>query len=93
MESRIQDVLAATESVMVGSAAERMEHVAILKRWFYRGTRMGEIFMADRNGELPFRRIVRGISRVFRGEKPESAESNAHSTVALEINADPRTDN
>jgi hypothetical protein len=50
-----------------------MEHLAILKRWYYRGTRIGEIFLADRKGELPFRRIVRGISRVYRGEKPDSA--------------------
>ena len=49
-----------------------MEHLALLKRWFYRGTRIGEIFFADVKGELPMRRIVRGISRVFRGEKPEA---------------------
>ena len=49
-----------------------MEHLALLKRWFYRGSRTGEIFFADEKGELPMRRIVRGISRVFRGEKPEA---------------------
>jgi hypothetical protein len=43
-----------------------------LKRWFYRGTRAGEIFFADDPGELPMRRLVRGIGRVFRGEKAES---------------------
>ena len=40
-------------------------------RWYYRGTRVGEIFLADDRGLLPMRRIVRGISRVYRGEKPE----------------------
>jgi hypothetical protein len=49
-----------------------MEHLAILKRWYYRGSRTGEIFLAEAKGELPMRRIVRGISRVYRGEKPES---------------------
>ena len=53
------------------SALEHMEHMALLKRWYYRGSRTGEIFFADTKGELPMRRIVRGISRVFRGEKPE----------------------
>jgi hypothetical protein len=48
-----------------------MEHLAILKRWYYRGSRTGEIFFSDGKGDLPMRRIVRGISRVFRGEKPE----------------------
>ena len=30
----------------------------------------GELFLTDSNGELPMRRVVRGVSRVFRGEKP-----------------------
>ena len=55
-----------------GSAIERMEHLAILKRWCYRGTRAGEIFFADARGELPMRRLVRGIGRVYKGEAPES---------------------
>jgi excinuclease ABC subunit C len=50
-----------------------MEHLALLKRWFYRNTRMGEIFFADLKGSLPLRRLVRGIARVYRGEKPETA--------------------
>ncbi len=57
------------------SALETMEHVALLKRWYYRGTRVGEIFFTDQHGELPMRRVVRGISRVFRGEKPEAEET------------------
>jgi hypothetical protein len=49
-----------------------MEHLALLKRWFYRSTRVGEIFFADVKGGLPLRRLVRGIARVYRGEKPET---------------------
>ena len=74
MESRVQEALAALAPTVVRSAPERMEHLAILKRWYYRGTRLGEIFLANQKGELPFRRIVRGISRVYRGERPEAAE-------------------
>ena len=51
-------------------------------RWYYRGTRLGEIFLADEKGMLPFRRIVRGISRVYRGEKPE-AQPTAHGRALL----------
>ena len=50
------------------SAAELNEHIAILKRWYYRGRRTGEVFLCDQRGELPLRRIVRGIGRVYRGE-------------------------
>jgi excinuclease UvrABC nuclease subunit len=71
MESRVQEALHSFSLAKVTSALETMEHLALLKRWYYRGTRMGEIFFADVKGELPMRRIVRGISRVFRGEKPQ----------------------
>ncbi len=72
MEARIQTALAAFPAAKPGSAIERMEHLAILKRWCYRGTRAGEIFLADPKGELPMRRLVRGIGRVYKGEAPES---------------------
>ena len=75
MEARIQAALAAFPAAKPPSAVERMEHLAILKRWYYRSSKLGEIFFAEDNGELPMRRIVRGISRVFRGEKP-SADLN-----------------
>jgi hypothetical protein len=71
MESRVQEVLQSAALTKAKSALETMEHLALLKRWYYRGSRTGEIFFADAKGELPMRRIVRGISRVFRGEKPE----------------------
>jgi len=71
MEARIQAALAEFPTSKPASAIERMEHLAILKRWCYRGTRAGEIFFADSRGELPMRRLVRGISRVYKGEAPE----------------------
>ena len=72
MEARIQTALAAFPAAAPSSALERMEHLAILKRWCYRGTRAGEIFFSDGRGELPMRRLVRGIGRVYKGEAPET---------------------
>jgi excinuclease ABC subunit C len=69
MEARIQDLLAATPAPS-GSSQETMEQLAILKRWSYRTNKTGEIFFTDDRGELPWRRIVRAVSRVYRGEKP-----------------------
>jgi excinuclease UvrABC nuclease subunit len=69
MESRIADALAVVEAPKLRSALEWMEHLALLKRWYYRTIKVGELFLAE-NGELPMRRVVRGVSRVFRGEKP-----------------------
>jgi excinuclease UvrABC nuclease subunit len=72
MEARLKEALAQLPSVQSKSAMELMEHLAILKRWYYRGHRMGEIFFADEKGALPIRRLVRGIGRVYLGEKPET---------------------
>jgi excinuclease UvrABC nuclease subunit len=72
MESRVQETLDVFPPSKARSALETMEHLSQLKRWYYRGTRIGEIFFADEKGNMPMRRIVRGISRVFRGEKPET---------------------
>jgi excinuclease UvrABC nuclease subunit len=68
MESRIMQVLAAVEAPKLRNALEWMEHLALLKRWYYRTSKVGELFLTH-DGELPMRRIVRGVSRVFRGEK------------------------
>ena len=69
MESRITEALAAVEAPKVRSALEWMEHLALLKRWYYRTIKVGELFLAE-GEDLPMRRVVRGVSRVFRGEKP-----------------------
>ena len=69
MESRIKDVLGSMERPSPASAQELMEHLAILKRWYYRSNKVGEIFFEDEHGELPMRRIVRAVGRVFKGEK------------------------
>jgi excinuclease ABC subunit C len=69
MESRITDALAMVEVRKLRSALEWMEHLALLKRWYYRTIKVGELFLAE-GEDLPMRRVVRGVSRVFRGEKP-----------------------
>ncbi|MGA8538728.1 MAG: hypothetical protein WB566_04475 [Terriglobales bacterium] len=71
MEARIQAALQTFSPAEPASGIERMEHLAILKRWCYRGSRAGEIFFADAKGDLPMRRLVRGIGRVYKGEGPE----------------------
>jgi excinuclease ABC subunit C len=77
MESRVHEALAGWAPATIKSSAQLTEHIAILKRWYFRGTHTGEIFFADERGNLPLRRVVRGIARVFRGEKPQSETSVA----------------
>jgi excinuclease UvrABC nuclease subunit len=79
MESRTAEVLAEQQAPATAGSSELNEHLALLKRWYYRSQRLGEIFLEDEKGELPLRRLVRGIGRVFRGEQmePEAADSAA----------------
>jgi hypothetical protein len=69
MESRLSAAINEIPAQEPSSAAELTEHIALLKRWFFRSSRLGEIFLCDEKGELPMRRLVRGVSRVYRGEK------------------------
>ncbi len=77
MEARIHEALENFPPANPRSTIERMEHLAILKRWCYRGSRKGEIFFANAKGELPMRHLVRGIGRVYKGELPEIAPAAA----------------
>jgi excinuclease ABC subunit C len=80
LDSRIR---AALESLVTSgslSAQRFSQELAILKRWYYRTHKVGEIFFANDKGELPLRRIVRGATRVYRGEKeaPVLPQSEQH---------------
>jgi excinuclease ABC subunit C len=71
MESRVERALSELPAASLKASLETMEHLALLRRWYYRSSRTGEIFFANEKGELPMRRLVRGIARVYRGEKPD----------------------
>jgi excinuclease ABC subunit C len=73
MESRVQETIQRISDEHSQSTAESTEHLAILKRWYYRSHRLGEVFFADQKGMWPLRRIVRGIGRVYNGERPQES--------------------
>jgi len=72
MESRIRTALAQVTFDGPQSAQRFGEELAILKRWYYRSHKVGEVYFAGPEGDLPMRRIVRAVSRVYRGEKEEA---------------------
>jgi excinuclease ABC subunit C len=90
MEARVQDVLETIQFDKLKTATEVMEHLAILKRWYYRSNRIGEVFFADDKNILPMRRIVRGISRVYRGEKLQPEPESLQSSVNISTQPDPK---
>ncbi|MGH9657995.1 MAG: hypothetical protein ACRD96_05585, partial [Bryobacteraceae bacterium] len=63
MDQRLRDIVGAVEPRM-GSARRRQEHLAILARWFYSSWRDGEWLAFDSLDKLPYRKLVRMISRV-----------------------------
>jgi excinuclease ABC subunit C len=94
MESRVQEALASFPATTPSTALETMEHLSLLRRWYYRSSRIGEIFFVDEKGTLPMRRVVRGISRVYRGEKSEedaSLVAGSSSVPGREVNSGPES--
>ena len=84
MEARVHEALSTMSLPPAKSGLETMEHIALLKRWYYRSSRVGEIFFADSKRELPMRRVVRGISRVLRGEKADQQTPSGVTTEQTE---------
>jgi excinuclease UvrABC nuclease subunit len=83
MEGRIRAALASLEPSGGHSAQKFAEELAILKRWYYRSHKVGEVFFADEQGELPWRRIVRGVGRVYRGEKDSPVSESTENKPAI----------
>jgi excinuclease ABC subunit C len=81
MESRIRAALESMDPSGSHSAQRFGEELAILKRWYYRSHKVGEIFFADEQGVLPVRRIVRAASRVYSGEKEALASPSTASNL------------
>jgi excinuclease ABC subunit C len=84
MEARLRETLPKLVAVGARSLQQFTEELAILRRWYYRTHKTGEIFFANNQGELPVRRISNGMQRVLRGEKeaaamPAASESSVDS--------------
>src|SRR5262249_21941166 len=81
MEARIRAALEPMKPDLVPSARRFSEELAILKRWYYRSHKTGEIFFADDRGELPIRKIVRAVGRVARGGKEPGVAAGEQSEM------------
>jgi hypothetical protein len=63
-ETRLREAVAALSHHEKHTVNECAENLALLKNWYYRGSRIGEIFFCE-DGDWPWRRILNGVSRVF----------------------------
>jgi hypothetical protein len=63
LDQRLRESIAAIEWKALGSR-ERQEHLALLARWYYSSWREGEWLAFESVEDVPFRKLVRIISRV-----------------------------
>jgi excinuclease ABC subunit C len=69
LETRLRAALEKLAPAGTRSAQQFMEELAILKRWYYRSHKLGEIIFAKDDGEFPMRKLGNAVGRVYRGEK------------------------
>lgn len=63
LDSRLRELVAALPTPS-GTLAEKEDHLSLLVRWHYASWREGEWLSFDALAEVPYRRLVRAISRV-----------------------------
>ncbi len=68
-DQRLRECFARLIPAGAHSAAQFMEELAMLKRWYYRTHKTGEIVLAKQDGELSIRRIANAVNRVCKYEK------------------------
>lgn len=81
LETRLSDTI---DEIHAGdrakcTAASFAENLALLKRWYYKSSRVGEIFFADAQRKFPMRKVAKGLSRVLVGMRKEESQSPASS--------------
>jgi excinuclease UvrABC nuclease subunit len=80
LDSRLRDMAAGIIPSPSRSATERMEHLAILSRWFYSGWCDGELLMIDDWNKIPWRKLVNAVSRIAAAASQKPPRPNKHSS-------------
>jgi excinuclease ABC subunit C len=75
LEHRVRETLREFTPEGARSATQFCEELAILKRWHYRTHKVGEIVLANPDGELSARKIANAVGRIHRGEKSVPSQS------------------
>lgn len=76
LDHRLRSALNAMAAPGQRSVGQLTEELAILKRWYYRSHKTGEIILSKADGELPIRKLLNATNRVLHGEKqPETTNA------------------
>lgn len=77
LEKRLAEAIDEFHFESKSSALTFAEQLALLKRWYYRTSKVGEIFIREPDGSWPFRKMVRGVSRVLASKIAQSEDGPA----------------
>jgi excinuclease ABC subunit C len=69
IEARLRTASEQLRPARPRSASQFTEELGLLKRWYYRTHKTGEIIFANQQGDLSIRKLANAITRVHRGEK------------------------
>ena len=70
LDQKLREALASA-SFHRGSSRERGEHLALLARWWASSWKQGELLLFEGLDQIPYRKLVRAISRVAGGSAAE----------------------
>jgi len=70
LEVRLRTTLEQFVPAGASSAQQFTEELAILKRWYYRSHKVGEMVLAKADGSWPFRKAANAAMRFATGKKP-----------------------
>lgn len=87
LEARLDDALTALNDLsrtLDSSTQHTADHLCLFSRWYYRPQtkRAGEICLAQPDGDLPKKAILRAISRVYRQSSPQPVGISSRDTSA-----------
>jgi len=75
LDDRVRSALEAFVPRGKRSSQSSNDELAILKRWYYRSHKAGELIRGSEEGELPVRKLANAIRRVYKGERLEPSSS------------------
>ncbi|HWZ43380.1 MAG TPA: hypothetical protein VNW97_07870 [Candidatus Saccharimonadales bacterium] len=76
LDQRLRGLLEQFAPAGARSAQQFMEELALLKRWYYRSHKVGEIVLAKPGGDLSVRKVANAVQRVHRNEKESMPATN-----------------
>jgi len=68
LDSQLRDLFQQAEH-KTGTAQERADHLSLLNRWYRGSWKKGELILFDGMDQIPYRKLVRAISRVAAGQR------------------------